>query len=91
MFRLWGKIWKKNHLIRDMVVCDERAGVNRTRKIYDALDKICLEFDLSRPIWLEVTVNDFLKTDNTRFNKDNFIDDIEFDYLEIQVIEEDDM
>lgn len=91
MFRLWGKIWKKNHLIRDMVVCDEREGINRTRKIYDALDKVCLEFDLSRPIWLEVTVNDFLKTDKTRFNKDNFIDDIEFDYLEIQVIEEDEM
>ena len=91
MFRLWGKIWKKNHLIRDMVVCDERGGINRTRKIYDALDKICVEFDLSRPIWLEATVNDFLKTDKTRFNKDNFIDDIDFDYLEIQVIEEDDM
>lgn len=89
MFRLWGKIWKKNHLIRDMVVCDDRADINRTRKIYDALDKICVEFDLSRPIWLEPTVNDFLKTDKTRFNKDNFIDDIDFDYLEIQVIEED--
>ena len=89
MFRLWGKIWKKNHLIRDMVVCDDRSGVNRTRKIYDALDKICVEFDLSRPIWLDATVNDFLRNDKTRFNKDNFIDDINFDYLEIQVIEED--
>lgn len=89
MFRLWGKIWKKNHLIRDMVVSDERGDINRTRKIYDALDKICVEFDLSRPIWLEMTVNDFLRTDKARFNKDNFIDDIDFDYLEIQVIEED--
>lgn len=89
MFRLWGKIWKKNHLIRDMVVCDDRSGVNRTRKIYDALDKICVEFDLSRPIWLDAAVNDFLRNDKTRFNKDNFIDDINFDYLEIQVIEED--
>lgn len=91
MFRLWGKIWKKNHLIKDMVVSDDRDGINRTRKIYDALDKVCVEFDLSRPIWLEVTVNDFLKTDKTRFSKDNFIDDIDFDYLEIQIIEEDDM
>lgn len=74
-----------------MVVCDERSDINRTRKIYDALDKICVEFDLSRPIWLDATVNDFLRTDKARFSKDNFIDDIDFDYLEIQVIEEDDM
>ena len=91
MFRLWGKIWKKNHMVRDTVICDDRNDINRTRKIYDALDKICVEFDLSRPIWLDKTVNDFLKTDKTRFNKDNFIDDIDFDYLEIQVIEEDGM
>lgn len=89
MFRLWGKIWKKNHLIKDTVICDDRAEVNRTRKIYDALDKICVDFDLSRPIWLDATVDEFLKHDRARFTKDNFIDDINFDYLEIHVIEED--
>ena len=40
MFRLWGKIWKDNHMLQDTVVCDD-------------------------------------------------IEHIEFDYLEIQVIEED--
>jgi hypothetical protein len=74
-----------------MVVCDDRGDKNRTLKIYDALDKICVEFDLSRPIWLDATVNDFLKTDKARFNKDDFVDDIDFDYLEIQVIEEDEV
>ena len=90
MFRLWGKIWKKNHLLRDTVICDDRTEVNRTRKVYDALDKICYEFDLSRPMWLDSTVDEFLRHDKARFTKDNFIDDIDFDYLEIHVIEEDD-
>ncbi|MFQ9933195.1 MAG: hypothetical protein ACLRVQ_02035 [Lachnospiraceae bacterium] len=90
MFRLWGKIWKKNHLLKDTVICDDRRDINRTRKIYDALDSICHEFDLSRPIWLDSTIDEFLRHDKTRFSKDNFIDDIDFDYLEIQVIEEDD-
>lgn len=90
MFRLWGKIWKKNHLLKDTVICDDRKDINRTRKIYDALDKICCEFDLSRPMWLDSTVDEFLRHDKARFNKDNFIDDIDFDYLEIHVIEEDD-
>ena len=90
MFRLWGKIWNKNHLLRDIVICDDRTDINRTKKIYEALDKICYEFDLSRPMWLDSNVDEFLRHDKTRFNKDNFIDDIDFDYLEIHVIEEDD-
>jgi len=33
-------------------------------------------------------VREFQKHDKTRFTRDNFVDSIEFDYLEIQVIEE---
>ena len=51
MFRLWGKIWKDNHLL---------------------------------------TVRHFKKHGKARFYQDNFIEQIDFDYLEIQVIEEDD-
>ncbi len=90
MFRLWGKIWKDTRLVKDMVVCNNDPDLNRTRKIFDAIDKLCYEFDLSRPLWLEHTVADFKKHDKTRFTQDNFIDSIDFDYLEIQVIEEDD-
>ncbi len=88
MFRMWAKIWKENRMLKDMVACDDREDVNRTKKVFDSIDKVCIEFDLSRPIWLESNIVDFKKRDKVRFNKDNFIDDIEFDYLEIHVIEE---
>jgi len=52
------------------------------------IDDICYQFDLSKPIWLDSTVADFKKHDKTRFTQDNFIDRIDFDYLEIHVIEE---
>lgn len=90
MFRLWAKLFKENRMIRDMVVCNDDKELNRTRKIYKAIDEICYAFDLSQPIWLNATVEDFKRHDKTRFTKDNFMDEIEFDYLEIQVIEEDD-
>ena len=89
MFRMWGKIWKDNRLVKDTVICIEDNSVNRTRKVFDSLDGICYEFDLSKPIWLESTIKDFKKHDKTRFYQDNFIESIEFDFLEIQVIEED--
>lgn len=87
MFRLWGKIIKDNHLIRDTVICDD-SDDTRTHKIFRSLDAICYEFDLSKPIWLDSIISDFKRHDKTRFYQDSFIDSIDFDYLEIQVIEE---
>lgn len=89
MFRMWCKLWKDNHLIKDMVAEDDRTDVTRTKKIFAAIDTVCYEFDLSKPIWLDSTVADFKKHDRTRFYQDNFVDKIDFDYLEIHVIEED--
>ena len=89
MFRLWAKIWKDNRLQQDMVVCNDNQELNRTRKIFDAIDEVCYAFDLSKPIWLDITIEDFKRYDKTRFTKDCFIDEIAFDYLEIEVIEED--
>jgi hypothetical protein len=87
MFRLWGKIYKENRLLNDTVISDE-TNDTRTHKIFHALDAICQEFDLSKPIWLDSTISEFKKHNKTRFYQDNFIDSIDFDYLEIHIIEE---
>ena len=87
MFRLWAKEFKNNHMMRDTVICDETDDT-RTHKIFNALDQICYEFDLSKPIWLDNNIMDFKRHDKTRFTSDNFIETIDFDYLEIEVIEE---
>ena len=49
MFRIWGKIWKDNHLVRDMVSCNNDYSMSRTAMVFQALDEICHEFDLSQP------------------------------------------
>lgn len=88
MFRLWAKEFKNNHLIRDMVICNDDPSMTRTKKIFAAIDEICYAFDLSKPIWLDSTIEDFKRHDKTRFTQDNFIDSIDFDFLEIHMIEE---
>lgn len=89
MFRLWAKIFKENRMIWNTVICNDKTGVNRTSKIFEAIDAICYECDLSKPIWLDSSIAEFKKHDKVRFTEDNFIDSINFDYLEIHVIEED--
>ena len=85
--KIWGKIWKNNHLVRDVVVCEE-GDDTRTHKVFHALEEICLAFDLAAPIWLDKCVREFQRHKRTRFYQDSFIEEIEFDYLEILVLEE---
>lgn len=88
MFRLWARTFQENRMLQDICI-EDGSDDTRTHKIFRALDQICLQFDLSKPIWLDKTVADFKRLSKTRFTQDNFIDEIDFDYLEIQVIEED--
>ena len=87
MFRLWGKEFKNNKMLRDTVICDD-SDDTRTHKIFNALEQICYEFDLSKPIWLDVNIDEFKRLSKTRFTADSFVDSVDFDYLEIHVIEE---
>ena len=73
MFRLWAKTFKNNHMLQDTVICDNSEDT-RTHKVFRALDEVCIQFDLGRPLWLD---------------SDSFMEQIDFDYLEIQMLEED--
>mgnify|MGYP003302807091 FL=1 len=59
MFRLWAKTFKDNHMLQDIVIEDNSTDT-RTHKVFHALDEVCYRFDLGKPIWLDVTVQDFL-------------------------------
>ncbi|MCI9136772.1 MAG: hypothetical protein HFH48_04300 [Lachnospiraceae bacterium] len=85
--RIWFKIFKDNRLLKDIVVTDD-SDDTRTHKIFNALEQTCYEFDLSKPIWLEATIEEFKRHAKARFYQDNFVEAIDFDFLEIHVIEE---
>ena len=88
MFRMWGKIIKNNHLLKDTVISIGDYSLTRTQMVFQALDEICYEFDLEKPIWLDATVREFQIHSKARFTRDCFIEAVDFDFLEIQVIEE---
>ena len=88
MFRLWARTFQNNLMLNDTVICDDREET-RTHKVFDTLQEVCMQFDLGKPIWLDSNINDFRRHAKTRFHQDSFVEEIDFDYLEIQVIEED--
>lgn len=88
MFRVWGKIFKDNHMLKDIMICNDGTDT-RTHKVFHALDEMCYAFDLSKPIWLDSNIREFKQHAKTRFRQDSFVDEIDFDFLEFHVIEED--
>jgi hypothetical protein len=88
MMRIWFKLIRDNHLLKDTVICDDSADT-RTHKVMNSLEKACYELDLPKPIWLDNAVRDFQIHAKCRFTRDAFIEEIPFDYMEMQVIEED--
>ena len=75
-------------MLQDTVICISDYSLSRTDMVFQSLDDICYEFDLSKPIWLDSNISEFKRVSKTRFTQDSFIEQIPFDFLELQVIEE---
>lgn len=88
MFRLWARTFRNTRVLQNLCVEDPSEDT-RTHKVFHALEKTVLEFDLCTPFWLDKNISEFQRYARTRFTQDNFIEPISFDYLEIRVIEED--
>ena len=88
MFRLWGKIVKDHHILDDMTVENGNYALSDEELVRDAIDRMCVRFDLSHPIWLAKNRKEFAARHRTRFAADSFLDPISFDYLEIQMLDD---
>lgn len=86
--RIWFKMFADARLIKNETI-EDYTEESRTHKIFAAVEKVCYDFDLGKPIWLDANIKEFQKRAITRFTQDNFVEEIEFDYLEIHVLEED--
>lgn len=86
--KVWARIFKNNKMLKDTTV-EDFSDETRTHKIFSALEEVCHEFDLQVPIWLDSNVKDFKRLGKTRFTRDSFVEEIDFDYLEFSILEED--
>ena len=86
--RIWFKVFDDTHLVMTETI-EDFPDETRTHKIFKALEEACYRFDLGKPIWLDANVEEFQRHAKTRFYQDSFIEEIDFDYLEMQVLEED--
>lgn len=88
MFRMEGRlILNKKTLAQKDCILD--GDLSRTEKVKRAIAALSEEFDIMQPIWLEAGKREFKRHARTRFYQDSFLEEIPFDYFEIEMLDED--
>lgn len=90
MYRLWGKIMKNNEMIDDQVFESTESHLDSDEKLKQGVEALCYHFDLQRPMWFADNTDGIKKIGKTQFLNHHFIENITFDYFEIEVIEDTD-
>lgn len=88
MLKLWGKLIKHHKIVRD-VVLDMTLITDSAQTVRAALDDFAPALDIARPIWLPKNETDLTKFIITRFYPDQFMESVDFDWLEIEIIGDD--
>jgi hypothetical protein len=87
MYKLWAKKIKSNKIIGSITI-KNNEDISFSHKTDKSIKEICQKFDLSVPLWLEKHRTEFSEFKYVTFEADDFIDDIDFDKLEIELIED---
>jgi len=86
MLRLWTRVIRRNKIIEQSVT--ESVLAEESSAIAEALQAACVELDIARPMWLSLNENDMADYRRTTLTQDNFMEDIHFDRMEIEILEE---
>lgn len=82
MTRLWVRLMKKQRIVRHLTVPCEMGDV------MEALGEVCRQMDVPRPLWLPKNEREFAAFRQTAFTEDHFLEQIDFDRLEIEWIDD---
>ncbi len=88
MFKLWGKIVKKNNLVQSHVLEMHQEDLTVEEMISKGIEDLCNLFDIANPMWMRDNKLEINHINKTRFKAQHFIEEIDFDYFEIEYIVE---
>lgn len=88
MYKLWAKKISKNHIINSVVV-KNKEDISLLYKRDKCLKEICQKLDISVPVWLKKHDQEFSQFKYVTFYPQDFIDEVDFDKLEVELIDDD--
>lgn len=89
MFRLSGKIVQKNQILQSYVFQISKEYMPFEVLLRKGIEDLCNRFDIANPMLLVDNTMDMKQIKKMRFKSHHFIEDIDFDYFEIEYLTED--
>lgn len=84
MFRIWGKVIKDGHIIRQTTY--EREEKFTYAHFFNYLADICDALDVPTPVLLKTSIFNYAKFNHVIFRPSDFMEDIPFDRLVLENI-----
>lgn len=87
--KLWGILRKKQKIARQHTsVLPASMSEFNEDALYEAMDDICRELDIARPVVIGRHVKDFNEFKRVVFRGSDFIEKVEFDTFELELIDD---
>ena len=86
MLRLWTRVIRHNKIVEEAVT--ESPQPDEPSAVAEALHAACVRLDIARPMWLSLNDKDMEEYRRTTLTQENFLEDIHFDRMEIEILEE---
>lgn len=83
MLKIWGRVIKKNKIVKEAIVTSDIED-SYQENLKQCIKEICYKLDISKPYWLPPNVEEYNNRRKTTFDKNHFIDEIDFDKFIIQ-------
>lgn len=84
MSRLWMRVVSRHKVVKQL------EAPCALGEVMDVMTDLCREADLPRPMWLSKHEAEFDEFRHTSFSKDHFVEDVTFDRLEIEFLDDTD-
>lgn len=82
MIRIWFKVLKKDKILKQYVF--EKQGVIDYSEFFEYVREACENLDIPTPIIIKTHLFHYAKYNTLKFRKDDFVENVDFDYLVLE-------
>ncbi|NLL06403.1 MAG: hypothetical protein GX270_11605 [Clostridiaceae bacterium] len=83
--RILGKLIKGTTIVSEKLVEKDDENASFRELLETSFIALCKELDVSVPLWLKRNTTEFVRFRRTSFTKEQFIESVKFDRLEIKL------
>lgn len=82
MVKMWGRTFYEHKTVKSFTL--EKSVKNEWHDFWDYVSEICYNMDIATPIVMKKHLFDYAKYNYVRFDKSDFVETVDFDYLLIE-------